>query len=759
MKIEKFDVVGMTCSACVAHVEKSVRKLPGVNSVQVNLLTNSMSVEYDVNSLDAEQIISSIQDAGYDAFPKELPSEKFAVKQDWVQIEQNEMHQRWWISFAFLIPVFLLSMGGMLGLPTPAFLSMHKNPLVFSLVLLFLTFPIYIINRKFFINGFRALWQLSPNMDSLVAIGSSASLIYGIYGIFKIYFGIKTGNADQVMHFAENLFLESGAMILSLVTLGKFLETKSKRKTSSALTKMVQSAPQTAFLVKDNSEIEIPIENVRLGDIISVRSGQKIPVDGEIIYGSGILDVSSLTGESIPEAKQTGEIVLSGSINVSGYFQFKATKVGKDTTFAQIIRLMEDASASKAPISKLADKISNIFVPVVITISVISAAVWLLLGYSVEFSLSIAVAVLIVSCPCALGLATPVAIMAGTGKGAEFGILFKSAEAMEMGAKIDTVLLDKTGTITEGKPKVVEIKMLHYLDENELLKISASLEKLSEHPLSNAVIEKANEMKLELYPVEDFQNKIGKGISGKIKEELYRIGNELFISEIISTDGIVDSLSEISEKGYTPLIIADDENILGIISVSDTIKENSVEAIRYLYDMNLNTVMLTGDRKQTALAMQKISGVGSYIAEVLPQQKDMEVIKLQKRGKKIAMIGDGVNDAPALMRSDLGIAIGSGTDIAIDSADVVLMKSDLLDAVTALKLSKYVMKIIKQNLFWAFFYNVIGIPVATGMFYTVFGWTINPIFAAGAMSISSVTVTLNALRIRNFIGIKKSLLS
>lgn len=757
MKIEKLDVVGMTCSACVAHVEKSVRKLPGVNSVQVNLLTNSMSVDFDDNELDIEKIIESVQDAGYEAFPKELATDNSTdKKQDWVLLEQNEMRRRWWISFAFLLPVFYLSMGTMLGLPVPAFLSMHQKPLVFSLVLFVLTIPIYFVNRKFFIVGFRTLWQLSPNMDTLVAIGSSASLVYGIYGIFKIYFGLKSGNSEQAMHFAENLFLESGAMILSLVTLGKFLEAKSKRKTSSALTKMIQSAPQTAFVVKDNIETEIPIENVRVGDIIAVRSGQKIPVDGEIVDGSGVLDVSSLTGESIPEAKQTGDKVLSGSINISGYFQFKAVKVGKDTTLAQIIRLMEEASASKAPISKLADKISNIFVPVVISISVVSAVVWLFLGYSVEFSLSIAVAVLIVSCPCALGLATPVAIMAGTGKGAELGILFKSAGAIEAGAKIDTVLLDKTGTITEGKPKVTQIDALLLQNENEILKISASLEKLSEHPLANAVLEKAKEAGLELLSVQDFKNSIGKGISGKINDKQYFIGNELFIAEFISTDEISNPLSVLSEKGFTPLILADEKAVLGIISVADTIKPTSNKAVQYFNETNIETIMLTGDRKQTAQAMQKLSGVGSFVAEVLPHEKDKEVVKLQSQGKKVAMIGDGVNDAPALMRSDLGIAIGNGTDIAIDSADVVLMKSDLMDGFSTLKLSRYVMKIIKQNLFWAFFYNVIGIPLAAGVYYTAFGWTLNPIFAAGAMSLSSVTVTLNALRIRNFKQITKS---
>ena len=748
MKTEKFDITGMTCSACVAHVEKSVRKLNGVNSVQVNLLTNTMSVDYENDELDAEKIIESVQDAGYDAVSKETSTEKTAEKVDFVQKEQDELRRRWWISFAFLLPVFYLSMGGMLGLPVPAFLSMHQHPLTFSLTLFILTLPIYFVNGKFFTNGFRALWQRSPNMDSLVAIGSSASLIYGIYGIVKIYFGIKTGNTEQAMRFADNLFFESGAMILSLVTLGKFLEAKSKRKTSSALTKMIQSAPQTAVVVRNNSETEIPIEKVILGDIVSVRSGQKIPVDGEITYGSGIVDVSSLTGESIPEAKQKGDTVLSGSINVSGYFQFKAVKVGKDTTLAQIIRLMEEASASKAPISKLADRISRVFVPTVIAIAVVSVVVWLLLGYSVEFALSIGIAVLIVSCPCALGLATPVAIMAGTGRGAENGILFKSAEALEMGAKIDAVLLDKTGTITEGKPKVTETDALHYLDENELLKIAASLEKLSEHPLANAVIEKSKALNQKLYPVEDFQSTAGKGISGKINDELYRVGNEPYISAFISTDEISEMLEDKSTRGFTPLIVMDDENIIGIISAADTLKPTSGEAVRLFEKMNIRTAMLTGDRRQTALAIQQLAGVKDVIAEVLPHEKDKEVARLQSEGRRVAMVGDGVNDAPALMRADLGIAIGSGTDIAIESADVVLMKSDLLDAVSALKLSRYTMKIIKQNLFWAFFYNVIGIPLAAGVFYTAFGWTLNPIFAAAAMSLSSVTVTLNALRIR-----------
>ncbi|MGC3978533.1 MAG: heavy metal translocating P-type ATPase [Paludibacteraceae bacterium] len=507
MKTEKFDVVGMTCSACVAHVEKSVSKLPGIHSVQVNLLTNSMSVDYDAEQLNAKKIVESLQDAGYEAFSKE---NRFSEKLNPIELEQSEMRLRWWISFVFLTPVFYLSMGAMLGMPVPVFLSMHEHPLTFSLSVFLLTLPIYAVNRKFFINGFRGLCQFAPTMDSLVAIGAGASLIYGIYGIFKIYYSLKSGSMEEAMHFADNLFLESGATILSLVTLGKFLEAKSKRETSSALTKMIQSAPQTAMLVVGSEEVEVPILNVKTEDVVSIRSGQKIPVDGVIVSGSGIIDMSSLTGESIPEAKQIGDTVLSGSVNISGYFQFRAMKVGKDTTLAQIITLMEEASASKAPISKLADKISGIFVPIVIAISVLSAIAWLLFGYSAEFSLSIAVAVLIVSCPCALGLATPVAIMAGMGKSAELGVLFKSAEAIETGARIDTVLLDKTGTITVGKPKLVQIETFNYMDDNEILKIAASLEKLSEHPLANAVLEKADELKLTLYAVEEFQNKYWK---------------------------------------------------------------------------------------------------------------------------------------------------------------------------------------------------------------------------------------------------------
>lgn len=746
MKIEKFDVVGMTCSSCVAHVEKSVKKLSGVNNVQVNLLTNSMVVEYDEKTLQEENIVYSVQDAGYEAIPIQETEKKI----DHIQAEQDNLKRRWWISFAFLLPVFYFSMGHMLGLPMPAFLSSHKNALLFSLLLLVLTLPIYIVNFRFFTSGFRSMIKLSPNMDALVSIGSLAALIYGLYAVFKIWHGINYSDMQMVEEFRSNLFFESGATILALVTLGKYLEARSKKRTSTALTKMINAAPQTAFVVRNGEETEIPVSEVKVNDVVSIRSGQKIPVDGELISGAGIVDESALTGESIPQAKQKGDRVMSGSINISGYFEFSATKVGKDTTLSQIIRLMEEASSSKAPISKLADRISSVFVPVVIGIAVLSTIVWLLMGYPVEFALSIGIAVLVISCPCALGLATPVAIMVGTGKGAENGILFKSAEALEIGSQIDTVLMDKTGTITEGKPKVTEMEAVHYLDENEMLRIAASLEKLSEHPLANAILEKSKELNQELYPVTEYENTAGKGISGKIKGEQYHIGNTAYISQFMKTDELDESLLELSVKGYTPLIVTDDENIIGVISVADTMKPTSREAVEHFKQMSIKTLMITGDRKQTAVAMQKLVGVESVIAEVLPQDKDKEVVRLQSEGKKVAMIGDGINDAPALMRADLGIAIGNGTDIAIDSADVVLMKNDLLDAVTAVKLSKTVMKNIKENLFWAFFYNVLGIPLAAGVFYLAFGWKLNPMFAAAAMSLSSITVTLNALRIKNF---------
>ena len=749
MKTEKFDVTGMTCSACVAHVEKSVRKLDGVQHVNVNLLTNSMSVEFEDSALSADKIIESVQHAGYDAFVKiPVKTQSAAPKVDYAAREQKELKQRVIISFAFLILLLYIAMGPMLGLPVPTFFTGEKNALLFAFTQFLLALPIYFVNNKFFTNGFRTLRQLSPTMDSLVALGSGAALLYGIFAIYRISYGLGYGETGIVRQYMHDLFFESGATILTLITLGKYFEARSKRQTSDALTKLIDSAPQTANVIRDGKEIEIPVDEVILNDLVSIRPGQKIPVDGVVDEGFSSLDESAITGESIPVFKQKGDTVISASINKTGFFTFRATKVGKDTTLSQIIALLEEATASKAPISRLADKISRIFVPIVIGIAVSSTIVWLLLGHPFEFALSIGIAVLIISCPCALGLATPVAIMVGTGRGAENGILFKSAEALEMGGKIDTIVFDKTGTITEGNPKVTDIESLHYLNEKEMLRICASLEKYSEHPISKAILTRAEEEKLELYPVKDFENVPGKGITGKVNGELYKVGNKAFIAETIDTEPVEDFLFQLLQQGKTALFISDDENVLGVIGVADVMKETSREAIETLKKMGLTTVMLTGDNERTASAVQEKIGFDKVIAEVLPQDKDKVIQELQSEGRIVGMVGDGINDAPALARADLGFAIGSGTDVAIESADVVLIRSDLMDVVKGLNLSKSTLINIRQNLFWAFFYNVIGIPIAAGVFYFMLGWKLNPMFAALAMSLSSVTVVMNALRLR-----------
>lgn len=749
MKTEKFEITGMTCSACVAHVEKSVRKLDGVHDVNVNLLTNSMFVEFEDRTLSAEKIIESVQDAGYDASIKApvqvrdtAPGVSYVVK------EQEELKQRVLISFTFLIPLLYVAMGPMLGLPVPKFFMGEKNALLFAFTQFLLALPVYFVNNKFFTNGFRALRHLSPTMDSLVAIGSASALIYGIFAIYRISYGLGHGETGITRQYMHDLFFESGATILTLITLGKYFEARSKRQTSDALTKLIDSAPQTANVIRNGKELEIPVEEVRLGDLISIRPGQKVPVDGVVDEGFSSLDESVITGESIPVFKQKGDTVISASINKTGFFTFRATKVGKDTTLSQIIALLEEATASKAPISRLADKISRIFVPIVIAIAVVATIVWLFLGYPFEFALSIGIAVLIISCPCALGLATPVAIMVGTGRGAEHGILFKSAEALEIGGKIDTIVFDKTGTITEGNPKVTDIESLHYMNEKEMLRVCASLEKHSEHPISKAILTRAKEENLELYTVQNFENVPGRGISGVINGELYKVGNKSFIAETIDTEPVEDFLFMLLQQGKTALFVSDDENVLGVIGVADVMKETSREAIETLKGMGLTTVMLTGDNERTASAVQEKVGFDQVIAEVLPQDKDKAIQALQNEGKIVAMVGDGINDAPALARADIGFAIGSGTDVAIESADVVLIKSDLMDVVRGLRLSKSTIINIKQNLFWAFFYNVIGIPIAAGVFYFMLGWKLNPMFAALAMSLSSITVVMNALRLR-----------
>jgi len=754
MKTEKFDVTGMTCSSCVAHVEKSVSKLAGIKSVNVNLLTNSMSVSFDEEHLNTVSIEKAVVDAGYEAHLREATGigvVNSSPKVDYVILEQDEMKMRWWSSLVFLIPLLYISMGHMIGLPYPHSFHAPENGLIVAFTQFLLTLPIVFVNRKYFQVGFKTLFKAAPNMDSLIAIGSSAAIGYGVFAIYHIGYSLGHGDMETVSRFSKDLYFESGATILTLITLGKYLEAKSKNRTSNAISRLMDLAPKTATIIRDGVELEIPVEQVIVGDIVVVRPGQRVPVDGVVESGNSSVDESALTGESLPVFKERGDTVLSASMNKSGYFTLSATNVGNDTTLAHIIRLVEDASSSKAPVSKLADKISAVFVPVVIGISVLSVAVWMILGYPFDFALSIGIAVLVISCPCALGLATPVAIMVGTGKGAEYGILIKSAESLEMAHKIDTIVLDKTGTITEGKPRVTDIITVKSITETELLEVAASLENPSEHPLSEAIVKEAENRRLNIKQVENFQSISGQGIEATIDSLKYLAGNlKLMTERKINLHDFAELSNQLADEGKTPLFIANEKEILGIIAVADVVKPTSQDAIRQFESMGLEVVMLTGDHAKTAAAIQSQLGISSVIAEVLPQDKDKEIAKLQAAGKIVAMVGDGINDAPALIRSNLGIAIGAGTDIAIESADVVLMRSDLLDAVTTLRLSKAVMVNIKQNLFWAFFYNIIGIPLAAGIFYGVLGWKLNPMFAAAAMSFSSVTVVLNALRLLRF---------
>lgn len=749
---KKFNVTGMTCSACSASVEKAVKKLEGINSVSVNLLTNSMVVHYNEEVIDENNIIEAVTSAGYGAsvFSKNKNEIKVSDKMR-VEDEIKEMKKRLIISFAFLIPLMYISMGHMMGLPLPSFLSGLENAISYGMTQFLLALVIVYVNRKYYQVGFKTLFKGSPNMDTLIAIGSSAAMVYGIFAIYRMGYGLGIQDFELVEKYHMDLYFESAAMILTLITLGKYLEKKSKGKTSEAITKLMDLAPKTATILRNNKEVIVPIEEVLKDDIVIVKPGESIPVDGVIIQGSSSIDQSAITGESIPVEKNIGDKVIAATINKNGYFKFKAEKVGDDTTLAQIISLVEDASSSKAPIAKLADKISGVFVPIVISISIISTIVWLLVGKSFEFSLSIGIAVLVISCPCALGLATPVAIMVGTGKGAENGILIKSAEALETAHKIQTVVLDKTGTITEGKPKVTEIVVNSNINKNELLKIAASIEKPSEHPLADAIVEKAKKENITLLDVDNFISITGKGIKAEINNKIYYAGNLSLMKENnIDYSKFEKVINDLAKKGKTPLCFSDDSILFGVIAVADTIKPTSKKAIEEFKNMGINIVMLTGDNKNTAEAVRKELNIDKIIAEVLPQDKEKEVRKIQESGKKVAMIGDGINDAPALARADVGIAIGAGTDIAIESADIVLMKSDLLDGVTTIKLSKAVIKNIKENLFWAFFYNAIGIPLAAGVFYNILGWKLNPMFGAFAMSLSSVCVVSNALRLKLF---------
>ena len=738
---EKFNVTGMTCSACSAHVEKSVKKLNGVKSVNVNLLQNNMHVDFDETAVSVDDIINAVVSGGYGASVAGKEQEK---KDNKIDNEISNMKFRLIVSLVCLVPLMYISMGHMWGWPFLSVFHGAENGITFALTQMLLTLPIMYVNRKYYITGFKTLFHGAPNMDSLIAIGSGAAFVYGIIAIYCIGYGLGHGDKEFAHSYMMNLYFESAAMILALITLGKFLESRAKGKTSQAIEKLIDLSPKTAVVIRDGKEITVGVDDVQIGEIVVVKAGQSVPLDGVIVEGNGAIDESAITGESIAVEKNVGDKVIGATINKSGYFKFKVEKVGEDTALSQIIHLVEEASASKAPIAKLADKVSGIFVPVVISIAVITIIVWLLLGKGVSFALSMGISVLVISCPCALGLATPTAIMVGTGKGAQYGILTKSAESLETAHQVDTVVLDKTGTITEGKPSVTDIAPVGISDK-ELLQIAASIEYLSEHPLAKAIVEKADG--LEFSDVADFEQIVGQGVKGNVDGKKVLAGNYKMMRE----NNIEVSEDEIfANDGKTSLYFAVDNKFVGIIAVADTIKETSRQAIEDMRNMGLDVIMLTGDNAVTANAIKNKLPLSSAVAEVLPSDKEEEVRKLQQSGHKVAMVGDGINDAPALTRADVGIAIGAGTDIAIESADIVLMKSDLQDVVTSIELSHSVIKNIKENLFWAFFYNALGIPIAAGVLYGIAGLKLNPMIAALAMSFSSVFVVSNALRLRFF---------
>ncbi len=749
---QKFDVTGMTCSACSAHVEKSVCKLEGIAAVNVNLLQNSMTVEYDEAVLKTDDIIHAVESGGYGAFPQGAKQADAASEapRNVAAEEMHSMKKRLIASFCFLIPLFYISMGHMMGAPLPAVLLGNENIMSFALTQLLLTTPVLIINKKYFTVGFKALWNRAPNMDSLIALGSSASYLYSIFAIYAMGWHLGRGNIMQAHHYSMELYFESAAMILTLITVGKYMETRSKGKTSEAISKLMDLAPKMATVLRNGNETEIPVEQVIAGDIVIVRPGQSIPVDGRLLEGFSAVDESAITGESIPVEKQPGDTVIGATVNKSGYFKMEATRVGNDTTLSQIITLVEEAGASKAPIAKLADKVSGVFVPVVICIAVLAAIVWLVLGQPFAFALSIGIAVLVISCPCALGLATPTAIMVGTGKGAEYGVLIKSAESLEIAHQVNAVVLDKTGTLTEGKPVVTDVLPAPGVLRNPFLRAAASLESLSEHPLAEAIVHYAKGMEIEPDAAQNLRATAGQGIEADVSGKKIFGGNLKMMQERgIDLGGFAEKAETLAAEGKTPLFFAEENKLLGVLALADTLKPTSKAAVDAFHRMGVDVVMLTGDNKRTADAIAGKLGIRA-VAEVLPQDKEQEVRRLQEEGKKVAMIGDGINDAPALTRADVGIAIGAGTDVAMESADIILMKSDLMDAVTAIQLSHATIRNIKQNLFWAFFYNVLGIPLAAGVFYHALEWKLNPMFAAAAMSFSSAFVVGNALRLKLF---------
>ena len=755
MAKEKYNITGMSCAACSAKVERVVGKLDGVENVSVNLLTNSMQVEYKEDKLSSNDIIKNIADAGYGASlataTKQKKEEKSIKKTNDDAI--TSMKFRLKVSIVFLAILMYFSMGSMIGLPLPKFLSGEGNPVGFALTQLLLVLPVMYVNRKYYISGFKSLFHLSPNMDTLIAVGTVAAFTYGVIAIYVMGYALNNADMHTVTEYRMNLYFESVSMILTLITLGKFFETGSKARTTDAISKLIDLSPKRANVLRDGVEENILTEDVVVGDIVIVRPGESIPVDGMIIEGSTSVDESAITGESIPVQKEKGDKLIAATINKNGSVRIKATEVGEDTAISRIIALVEEASSSKAPIAKMADKVAGVFVPVVMGISLITFIVWLALGYDFSFALNCAIAVLVISCPCSLGLATPVAIMVGTGKGAENGILIKSADALETTHSIDTVVLDKTGTVTEGKPVVTDI-LAFDIDENEFLKLAAGVESASEHPLAEAIVEKAKEKNLEIVSPTEFQAISGRGIVASVRGSKIIAGNEQAIKEQYGNSEdfteVFKKGNELATQGKTPMYFGKDNKLLGIIAVADTIKKDSKEAIQALKNRNIDVVLLTGDHKNTAMAIAKEAGIKKVIAEVLPTDKEEHIRELIKAGHKVAMVGDGINDSPALARADVGIAIGAGTDIAIESADIVLMHSSLKDVATAIDLSKAVIRNIKQNLFWAFFYNSIGIPLAAGVFYLSLGWKLSPMFGAAAMGMSSVCVVSNALRLRAF---------
>lgn len=741
---QKYDIIGMSCSACSAHVDKAVRHVNGVQEVNVNLLSQSMVVEYDDKAVNDQIIMKAVEDAGYKAILEKSSTPQINKEDDTKQKKKSLI-----LSFLFLIPLFYISMGHMMGAPLPSILLGHENMMVFALTQLFLTLPIMYLNRGYFQRGFKSLFNKSPNMDTLIAMGSSAAAIYSIYAIFMMGYYLGHGQLEQAHHYMMQLYFESAGMILTLISLGKYLESRSKKKTSEAIEKLMNLLPATATVLKNGNEVTVAIEDVQIDDIVVVKAGQSIPVDGQIIQGQTSVDESMITGESLPVDKVVNDQVIGATLNVGGYIQVRVTRTSQDTVLSQIIELVEEASSSKAPIAQLADKISGIFVPTVMGIATITFIVWLLAGQSFHFALTCGISVLVISCPCALGLATPTAIMVGTGKGAQLGILIKSAENLELLSQADTIVLDKTGTITEGKPHVTDIIPIG-MNNNDLLSYALTIERASSHPLAQAIVMYAEKQHIHDKDLEDFESLHGLGLKGYVNGHILLSGNKRLMENYqVDLSSVAKQSQQFAEVGKTPLYYAYDGKIIGLIVVSDVIKSTSSQAINALKSSGLSVYMLTGDNQLTAQVIGQQLGIET-IAEVLPQDKEKHVKDLQNQGHHVIMVGDGINDAPALTRADIGIAMTSGTDIAMDSADIVLMKNDLNDVVNAISLSHAVMKNIKENLFWAFFYNVIGIPIAAGVFYPLFGWLLDPMFGAAAMSLSSVFVVSNALRLRFF---------